>query len=50
MILLQGEPVACHHAAEYFAVVKEEYNKAAKLYQMNCYNKVKALTSFYLTC
>lgn len=35
----KGEPIACHHAAEYFALVKEEYNKAAKIYQMNCYNK-----------
>lgn len=34
-----GEPVACHHVGEYMAVVKEEYERAAKVYELNCKNK-----------
>ena len=34
-----GEPVACHHVGEFFSVVKEERERAAKVYEKNCLEK-----------
>jgi hypothetical protein len=34
----QGEPMACHHVGEFFSVVRNEHDRAAKVYANNCYN------------
>lgn len=31
-----GEPIACHHTAEFYSVVKDQHEKAAKIYEKNC--------------
>eukprot|EP01036_Dinobryon_divergens_P022221 gene22221-30462_t len=34
-----GDPTACHHVGEFFSVVKENYENAAKIYSNNCLNR-----------
>lgn len=41
----KGDPLGCHHAAEYFAAVKEEHERAAGLFHQNCAEK-----DFYPSC
>lgn len=41
----KGDSLGCHHAAEYFAAVKEEHERAAGLFHQNCAEK-----DFYPSC
>lgn len=35
----KGDPLGCHHAAEYFAAVKDQHERAATLFSQNCSEK-----------
>jgi hypothetical protein len=41
----KGDGLGCHHAAEYFAAIKDEYERAALLFSQNCEEK-----KFYPSC
>ena len=35
----RGEPLACHHVGEFYAVVKDDHKRASKVYEENCLSK-----------
>jgi hypothetical protein len=35
----KGEAMACHHAGEFYTVVKDQFDRAAKIYETNCTEK-----------
>jgi hypothetical protein len=35
----KGEPQACHHVGEFYSVVKDQHDRSAKIYDLNCNNK-----------
>jgi uncharacterized protein len=44
----KGEPAACHHVGEFYAVVKDEHKRAAKVYETNCLEKGYGASCFNL--
>jgi cytochrome c oxidase assembly factor 7 len=44
----KGEPSACHHAAEFYSVVKEDFVRSAKMYELNCTNNKYGPSCFNL--
>lgn len=44
----KGEPIACHHVGEFYSVVKDAHDRAAKVYEGNCYEKEYGPSCFNL--
>lgn len=44
----KGDPLPCHQTAEFFSVVKEDRERAAKLYERNCREKGYPASCFNL--
>mmetsp|Transcript_5960 Transcript_5960/g.6145 ORF Transcript_5960/g.6145 Transcript_5960/m.6145 type:complete len:94 (-) Transcript_5960:4-285(-) len=44
----KGEPSACHHAGEYYSVIKDDHATSAKIYYDNCTKKKYAPSCFNL--
>lgn len=44
----KGNSVACHQVAEFLSVVKNDFDKAGKLYDMNCRTRDHAPSCFNL--
>lgn len=44
----KGEASACHHVGEFYAAVKEDYARAAKVYSTNCHEKQYGPSCFTL--
>lgn len=44
----KGDPTACHHVAEFYSVVKDDWARAAKVYEGNCESKDYPASCFNL--
>lgn len=44
----EGEPMACHHVGEFYTVVKNDFERAAKIYEKNCNEKKYGPSCFNL--
>lgn len=44
----KGEPIACHHTGEFISVVRDEPDKANKVFELNCREKEYAPSCFSL--
>ena len=44
----KGDPIACHHVGEFFSAVKNDKERAAKVYEANCSTKSYSASCFNL--
>ena len=35
----KGDAMACHQVGEFFSIIKDEYEKSAKIFETNCQEK-----------